>query len=92
MKKILLMMLALLVTLSMAACMQKIDTHKPVSRPESSSEISSEPSSEPVPNEEKYTYRWDYATQAASDREIAKKKKKRGILVYAITMASVFAL
>ncbi|MBE6589326.1 MAG: PDZ domain-containing protein [Ruminococcaceae bacterium] len=50
------------------------------------------PSSEPVPNEEKYTYRWDYATQAASDREIAKKKKKRGILVYAITMASVFAL
>lgn len=49
MKKILLMMLALLVTLSLAACMQKIDTHKPVSRPESSSEISSEPSSEPVP-------------------------------------------
>ena len=39
-----------------------------------------------------YLYRWSYADQSAFDRKQDQKKKKRGIAVYAIVMASVFAL
>lgn len=39
-----------------------------------------------------YLYRWSYADQSAFDRKQDQKQKKRGILTYAIIMASVFAL
>ena len=39
-----------------------------------------------------YLYRWSYADQSAFDRRQDQKKKKRSIAIYAIIMASVFAL
>lgn len=41
---------------------------------------------------EGYRYRWDFAKEAVYERERETKQRKHGILVYAIAMASVFAV
>lgn len=39
-----------------------------------------------------FTYRWDYSEQVAYDNEQKNKKKRKGILVYAVVMTVFFAL
>ena len=43
------------------------------------------------PNQ-KYAYRWSYSEQFAIDNERRKRKQRKGILVYAIVMTSMFLL
>ncbi len=40
----------------------------------------------------RYTYRWTYEAQAAHDREMQKRERKKGAGVYALVMAIAFAV
>lgn len=46
----------------------------------------------PAETPQPYLYRWDAVSQSAQDRENEQKRHRRGILTYAIAMASIFAV